>query len=227
MPRVTEEYFTNKKRTIVDAAIRVCRLKPAYSVTMRDVVRECGISQGGIYYYFSNIDEILVEIIDQAYKELQRGNEIDSIFESGRPPDEIIMESFMLIGRTMDGLFNQYRSLIHEIIAIQLNEPTRMAAVTSKSNDDMLAFLGKVSLFIESRVADGSCRGTISKEYILFLIAATITGIGKAVTFPDDAKQQLELVGLTGNEYTTAEGMMKVLAEIVVQLICVPHSHAS
>ena len=219
MPKVTEQYFANKKKAIVDAAIRVCESKPVYAVTMRDVVKECGISQGGIYNYFSSIDEILSEIIDQAYNEPHSSDDIDLIFESGMPPDKIILDTFMLAGRAMDNLFSKHRSLIHEIINIQMSEPERMAEVGKKINSDLRAFLSRISNFIESRKADGSFKGTVSKDHVLFLITAAVTTIGKAVTFPDDAKSQLGLIGLTGEEYTTAEGMMKVLAEIVVQLV--------
>ena len=219
MPKVTEEYFASKKKAIVDAAIRVCEFKPAYAVTMRDVVKECGISQGGIYYYFSSIDEILTEIIDQAFSEIRNSYKVDFILESDMPPDKIIIDSFKLIGRSMDSLFSQYRSLIQEIISIQMSEPERMAKFGIKTDIELTGFLNRVGDFIESRKADGSFKGSISRDHILFLTAAAITGIGKAITFPDDAKNTLRLIGLTGEEYTTAESMMEVLAEIIVQLV--------
>ena len=221
MPKVTDEYFVNKKKSIIDAAIRVCKSKPAYAVTMRDVIKECGISQGGIYNYFSSVDEIFVEIINQAHNKSKAKHEGEaaSIFESGKPPEDIIREYFILIGRAMDDIFDQYRSLIHEIAIIQMQEPARMESLETKPNDDLITFINEVSQFIETHKANGNFRANVSRAHITFLIICVVTSIGNVIMFPDQAKKQLELIGLTGEEYTTAESMMKVLAETVIQLI--------
>ncbi len=34
--------------------------KPVHDVAMRDIVLESGMSQGGVYKYFSNLDEVFV-----------------------------------------------------------------------------------------------------------------------------------------------------------------------
>ena len=57
MPKVNQEYFENKRKIILEAAMRVFQRKPAYSVTMKDIVKESGLSQGGVYKYYSNIDK--------------------------------------------------------------------------------------------------------------------------------------------------------------------------
>ncbi len=54
MPKVNQEYFENKKRIILDAAVRVFLRKPAYSVTMNDIVKESQLSRGG----YTNIIQI-------------------------------------------------------------------------------------------------------------------------------------------------------------------------
>lgn len=58
MPKVSEEYFEKKKRQIADAAYRVCLRKPVMMVTMQDVIEETGLSQGGIYRFYKNLDEM-------------------------------------------------------------------------------------------------------------------------------------------------------------------------
>ena len=42
MPKVSDEYFENKKNEIVDAAFRVCSKKPITSVVMKDIIDETG-----------------------------------------------------------------------------------------------------------------------------------------------------------------------------------------
>ncbi len=34
-----------------------------HNVTMKDIIEECGISRGGLYLYFSSVDEIFTEVI--------------------------------------------------------------------------------------------------------------------------------------------------------------------
>ena len=63
MPKVTDEYFEKKKKFIVDSTYKVCLRKPVEKVTMTDVIEETGLSQGGIYRFYKNLDEILSDMI--------------------------------------------------------------------------------------------------------------------------------------------------------------------
>ena len=51
MPKVTQEYFDNKRKMIVEACYQVCLRKPVEMVTISDVIAETGLSQGGIRHY--------------------------------------------------------------------------------------------------------------------------------------------------------------------------------
>ena len=51
MPKVSEEYYKNKRKEIVDAAYRVCTRKPISSVEMKDIIEETGFSHGVVYRY--------------------------------------------------------------------------------------------------------------------------------------------------------------------------------
>ena len=84
MPKVTEEYIINKKKKIVSAAYELCIKKTVSTVTMQDIINETGLSQGGIYRFYKDIDEILgdmgMELREK--KEYQRKNRRDS-FKKG------------------------------------------------------------------------------------------------------------------------------------------------
>ena len=60
-----------KTKKILDAANEVFRRNGFLAVTMQDIVDECGISRGGIYIYFSSVDEIFFEVIKRRNKERQ------------------------------------------------------------------------------------------------------------------------------------------------------------
>ena len=63
MPKVSDEYFEQKRKEIVDAAYRVCMKKPITSVEMKDIIAETGFSHGVIYRYYSELDEVLQDLM--------------------------------------------------------------------------------------------------------------------------------------------------------------------
>ena len=65
MPKVSEDYFKKKRDEILDAAYQVVMEKPIYSVSLRDIIQKSGLSQGGIYRYYSGLDDILIALINR------------------------------------------------------------------------------------------------------------------------------------------------------------------
>ncbi len=52
-----------KRELILTKAKQVFIRKGFAAVTMKDIINECEISRGGIYIYFSSVDEIFVQVI--------------------------------------------------------------------------------------------------------------------------------------------------------------------
>ena len=65
--QITRPHFEKKRRDkqrkILDAARLVFCRKGFLAVKMQDIIDECGISRGGIYIYFSSVDEIFLEVM--------------------------------------------------------------------------------------------------------------------------------------------------------------------
>lgn len=72
MPRVKESYLEEKKQFIVDCTLKVLQEKTFHQITMRDVIRETGFSQGAIYKYYGNLEEILSVIICENMKKMKK-----------------------------------------------------------------------------------------------------------------------------------------------------------
>lgn len=216
MPKVNQEYVAEKEKSIVDAAIRVCKAKPVYTVTLRDVVKECGISQGGLYHYFTDIDEIFAEILNRCFKENRVDESGHRIFESGKPLCEIITASFAALGQLMDDITNQYGSLIFELNSVYLNEPERGVKTISriKNHSDMEAFLGKIFSSIETHIASGDIELAVTKEHLELLVNVALLGIQQTVTFSHKSYEK-------GNskEHVTARDMMIILATSINGLL--------
>ena len=69
MPKVTEEYKQQKRKMIIRSALEVLERKSLYELNMLDVVKQAKLSKGGIYLYFSDIDELLIEVINTIFEE--------------------------------------------------------------------------------------------------------------------------------------------------------------
>lgn len=52
-----------KRELILDNAKQVFIRKGFNRVTMKDIIEECNISRGGVYLYFSTVDEIFIEVV--------------------------------------------------------------------------------------------------------------------------------------------------------------------
>ena len=78
MPKVTQEYFDNKRKMIVDCTYKVCLRKPVEMVTISDVIAETGLSQGGIYRFYKDLDEILSDMISGMRREYNITDKLDA-----------------------------------------------------------------------------------------------------------------------------------------------------
>ena len=85
MPRVSEEYYENKRREIVDAAYRVCTRKPITSLEMKDIITETGYSHGAIYRYYKDLDEILKDLVITINANNKIDDRLEAILAKAKP----------------------------------------------------------------------------------------------------------------------------------------------
>ena len=221
MPKVNQQYVAEKESSIVDAAIRVCKSKPAYAVTLRDVVKESGISQGGMYHYFQDIDQIFAKILDRCFNEIRIAEEDYRIFESSMPPREIILEAFNALGQLIDEIANQYGSLINQLNTIFLHDPDRGMKVLGQSSNhrDAIDYYGRIFSFIEAHAAKGDFELSVPMEHLLLLADMAMLAAQHVSTFSQKYFNKMAIGLGANNEYTTAKDMMNVLAISIIQLL--------
>ena len=117
MPKVKNEYLENKRNQILDAAFAVCKKKPAYDITMTDIVSETGMSQGGVYKYFNNIDLVLAALIDKANMQGNHVEQIDEIMKSGNSPEVILHDLFLVSEQYFSDILIGYNKVLFELSA--------------------------------------------------------------------------------------------------------------
>lgn len=126
-----ERQRKTKTRKILDAARLVFCRKGFLAVTMQDIIDECGISRGGIYIYFSSVDEIFLEVMTQRNKE-----KLSCISKSvhDHEPFDTVLDEYMtrqknrlvnfensLFRAYCEYIFSKPKTAVHVLRDMQLN----------------------------------------------------------------------------------------------------------
>lgn len=104
MPRVTDEYLTDKRNFILECTEDILKEKPLYLITMRDIIKKAGFSQGVIYRYYSSLDEIYVDFINKHTTHILLEQKIDALLNSERAEKIVLAECFKAMGDYIEEL---------------------------------------------------------------------------------------------------------------------------
>ena len=157
MPKVTQEYIDNKKKFIVDAAYRVCLRKPVEMVTMMDVIEEAGLSQGGIYRFYKDLEEILSDVIAGMRMNYNIIDEMEQLFDAS---DEMSFEEGVhkildILADVMEKHLMDIQKINFDLTVLAINEPERaekiIGGVKGKSSLGYLSTVALPNLFKESK----------------------------------------------------------------------------
>lgn len=179
MPKVSTEYLENKKELFLQAALAVCKIKPLYEVTMKDIIRESKISQGGIYRYYSNVDEILVEVINRCSPNADYRQKIDDIIENSRTPKEAFENLFSFMGDYMQSNVTTIGKILFELTVLMANYPARGRKIQSQIKDGQSSqyFITRMSQVIRGGIASGYFHPVLPEDNILSFVSIAIDGI--------------------------------------------------
>ena len=144
MPKVTQEYFDNKRRKIVECAYQVCLRKPVEMVTISDVIAETGLSQGGIYRFYKDLDEILSDMITNMRRDYDITGKLDKAVADKTASFEVITRRICrVLGEAMEAHLMDIQKINFDLTVLAINEPERaekiIKNVKGKGNMDHLA----------------------------------------------------------------------------------------
>ena len=179
LPKVREEYFEAKKAKILDAAYRVAMKKPVHEVSMRDIITESGYSQGGIYRYFRNLDEVLIELINSRYVPCGVSERADLIIASDACPEVKIGKLFSLWKKAfLDNLMGVGK-IYNELTPLYANDPDRLNTFLSRSTltHEQMIFQRKSFSYIFGKISDGYFHPKLPPDEIVKLLITSIDGI--------------------------------------------------
>lgn len=184
VPKVSEEYLTEKRNEILDAAFEVCRCKPAYEVTMSDIVAETGMSQGGVYKYYNNIYSVYAALIDRANMQGNQIEKIDEIMQLELKPEDKLERLFNVSKSFFSDMLLSYNKILFELstYCIQNPEIDRMVNGETKATPVFPYLANRVAELIITQVQAGYFRPVIPLEDILSFMVSSFDGIIRDVT---------------------------------------------
>lgn len=144
MPKVTPEYMDNKRRMIVDCAYQVCLRKPVEMVTISDVIAETGLSQGGIYRFYKDLDEILSDMISGMRRDYNIRDALDEVVADKKASFEAVTRKICsILAESMETHLMDIQKINFDLTVLAINEPERAAkiikGIKGKGNMEHLA----------------------------------------------------------------------------------------
>jgi TetR/AcrR family fatty acid metabolism transcriptional regulator len=103
-----------KRRIILDAAVRVFARRGFHTSRVGDIAEEAGVAHGLLYHYFSSKDEVLETIFRENWAILVE--RIHAVEESGEPAREQLRHVAAILLRTWRHEPDVVRVLVREIV---------------------------------------------------------------------------------------------------------------
>lgn len=181
MPKVTEEYITNKKNRIVHAAYDLCIQKTVSTVTMQDIIDATGLSQGGIYRFYKDIDEIFRDMLVYNRQRVTIKPQIDAIFENAQSEDikTILHRIFVLLADFMTRELMGIVKINFELSVLSMNNPLRVEKILGEieGTGNFEYLFMRVSQYLEQCMIRGIVTPKVSSEELLTYLTTAYNGI--------------------------------------------------
>jgi TetR/AcrR family transcriptional regulator, fatty acid metabolism regulator protein len=102
-----------KRRLILDAAVRVFARKGYHTCRVGDIAEEAGVAYGLLYHYFSSKEEVLETVFRETWSELLEA--MRSVEESGEPAREQLRQVAAILLRAWRRDPDLVRVLVREV----------------------------------------------------------------------------------------------------------------
>ena len=181
MPRVSEEYLNARRQEIIDAAHRVCLRKPVSMVTMSDIIAETGMAQGGIYRYFTDLDDIFSAMLMDMRESFNIKDETDRIFDGAgkESVEETMSKIFDLLARKMEEQLMDIQKINFDLSVMSINAPERTAKIMGgiKGEGNLEHLVNRTAELMGKAAGSGKIKPRVPIKDIITYIASTYSGI--------------------------------------------------
>jgi AcrR family transcriptional regulator len=152
-----------KRRVILDAAVRVFARKGFHESRVGDIAEEAGVAHGLLYHYFSSKDEVLETIFVDHWSALME--RIHAVETSGEPP----VEQLRGIVRAMfDGWLHE-----PDVVRVVIREIARSAEVSQRVGE-LVRPIGAIRRIFERGMEGGDFRRDLDADMAAVIVYGAI-----------------------------------------------------
>jgi len=179
VPKVSEEYVESKKNQILDAAFEVFTQKPVFAVTMQDIIDSVGFSQGAIYRYYKDIDDIIIAVHNRSFSSIDYMDKLKDVLQQELEPEQVIRQSFLCFAHYINkssGLFSKIRL---ELLMLYQAYPKRGKKIREGLNvkeSNNFALESAIS-FAGEQISAGYFKPIMPLDKIISFISVSCDGI--------------------------------------------------
>jgi len=179
LPKVNEDYVSQKKNQILDAALLVYAEKPVFAVTMQDIINRVGFSQGAIYRYFRDADDVLIAVYNRFFSTVDFSDSLGDILNASESPEQILRNLFSRLAEYCCETLKLYSKIRFELLMLYIAYPARgekiKNALKVKQSNNLA--LEAVFSFIAEQVKRGYFKPIIPLDRIVSFAAVSYDGI--------------------------------------------------
>ncbi|MGL9730069.1 TetR/AcrR family transcriptional regulator [Enterococcus sp. DIV0756] len=194
MPKVSDDYIAERKAYILKCASEVLIEKPLFQVTMRDIIKKTGFSQGAIYRYYANIDEIFIALINNIPIYYDLDQEVNTLLKADIPNEEMLSSLLLAIGRYLEELLLSVGGkLCSELLVYSSCDEQKRENVLPQLifKQNLEQVQDKIIHYFLTGVQEGVIQLTVPVEQLNRFIAVTVDGILGHIAFSNLKKEQL------------------------------------
>ena len=196
MAATNESRAADKRRQILDAAIRVFAREGFHSARVSDVAEEAGVAYGLVYHYFDSKDQMLNELFSERWALL---------LEAIRQADSELDTPREKLGAAAGFIVESYR-YDPELMKVIIVEVTRAANSFGRTHlPEIRQAYDAIAKIVSDGQAEGEFRTDVSAEFAAMLFYGAIEQLLTGWIF--------EVVPGSDEDYERAKGL-------VVETIC-------
>ncbi|HEX4182863.1 MAG TPA: TetR/AcrR family transcriptional regulator [Caulobacteraceae bacterium] len=180
MPKISEAKRETRRQQILDAALRCFARDGFHNTTTADIVRESGVSQGALYLYFENKDDIIVALADDRH---QSEAIITALAQSEQDPIRGLLSLIELYG---SGLSDAARIQARRVGIQGWAEALRSPRIRDSVVGGLSSVRAAIVRLIERGQHTGQIRPEVDPEALSRVLVAMFQGLVLQVTWGED-----------------------------------------
>lgn len=184
MPKVTDEYLAGKRNFILECTNEILKEKPLYQITMRDIIKKAGFSQGVIYRYYANIDEIYMDLINKNPISNLLEQRIDYLVNSEQTIKSVVSDCIVSIGEYIEELLKSIggKTCFELLVTYAYDAEKRNAIFPKLQFKQSLEYAqNKIVEYLMQKIQQGVLQTSISVDSIIMFTGISIDGIMQSV----------------------------------------------